>query len=247
MRCLLVLSLTLLGAASVQAAPPPSQTLRDASDVLSELQEIPNKSIPANLIADAHAVAIIPNVVKAGFILAGRGGHGVLLTRSANGIWDEPTFINIGGASFGFQAGAQSTDLVLVFRTKKSVERLMEGKGKFTLGADASIAAGPVGRQAEAGTDARLQSEILSYSRSRGIFAGVALNGAVLAPDRSSNADYRDDPKASEKSLNALLKHLGVIAGEKPVNRDLPPTTVVPPPRITPPPVVSDRPPPPAK
>jgi lipid-binding SYLF domain-containing protein len=175
-------------------------------DVLDELAAIPLKGIPPALLADAQAVAIIPNVIKAGFVFGGRGGHGVILTRDRNGVWSEPTFVNLGGASVGFQAGVESTDVVLVFRTRKSVDRLMEGKHKITLGADVSIAAGPVGRQASAATDARLEAEIVSYSRSRGLFAGVALDGAAIYADAGINAMYRRDVRPETAKLADNLK-----------------------------------------
>ena len=111
-------------------------------------------------------MAIIPHVVKAGFVIGGRGGHGIVFARERDGRWGDPVFVNIGGASVGFQAGVESTDVVLVFRNRKSLDRLLEGKGKLTLGADASISAGPLGRDVMAGTDAKFDGEILSCSRS---------------------------------------------------------------------------------
>jgi lipid-binding SYLF domain-containing protein len=190
----------------VAAAPPPAQTLKSSVDVLDELAAIPIKSIPPALLADAQGVAIIPHVVKAGFIFGGRGGHGVILVRDKNGVWSDPTFVNLGGASVGFQAGVEATDVVLVFRTRKSVDRLMEGKHKITLGVDATIAAGPVGRQAAAATDARLEAEIVSYSRSRGLFAGVAFDGAAIYADNGTNAAYRRDVRQETAKLADTLK-----------------------------------------
>jgi len=185
------IALVALLAQTASAAPPPAQTLQASSDVLSELSAIPLKGIPPAILADAQGVAIIPHVIKAGFLFGGRGGHGVVLTRDRNGVWGEPTFVDFGGASFGFQAGVESADVVLVFKNHKSLERVLEGKGKLTLGADASIAAGPIGRDAEAGTDLHLRAEIVSYSRSRGLFAGVALDGAGLVYDHEVNDRFR--------------------------------------------------------
>jgi len=206
-----------LVAATAFAAPPPRTTLQDADDVLSDLQSIPEKGIPPALLADAHAVIVIPRVVKAGFVIGGRGGHGVALVKASDGTWGEPTFVNLGGASLGFQAGVQSSEVVLVLKSKKSLERLLDGKSKLTLGADASVAAGPVGRQLEAGTDAKLQAEIISYSRSRGLFAGVALNGAVIANDRETNYEYLQSYKqpATAKALDQLKAHLTEMSSPK--------------------------------
>ena len=190
-------------------APHPTETLYDATVILAELSNIPAKGIPPALMADAHGVIIIPRVVKAGFVIAGSGGHGVVMAREKGGRWADPVFVNFGGGSVGFQAGIESTDVVLVFRDRKSLDRLLEGKGKITLGADASVAAGPVGRQAMAGTDAKLQAEIVSYSRSRGLFAGVALDGSVIHSDANTNAMFKADtrPGVSKQvaGLNGVL------------------------------------------
>lgn len=207
MNRLLLPALVLVAwATPVVAGPPaPTQTLKSATAVLDELSAIPAKCIPPALLADAQGVAIIPHVIKAGFIVGGRGGHGVVLVRDKNGVWGEPTFVNLGGASVGFQAGVESTDVVLVFRTRKSLNRILAGKGKVTLGADAAIAAGPVGRQAAAATDARLRAEILSYSRSRGLFAGVALDGAVIRSDSTTNQEFRRDVRPETARLAGEL------------------------------------------
>ena len=178
------------------ALPPRNErTLEHSKEVLDELSMIPLKGIPPRLLADAQGVAIIPRVIKAGFLVGGRGGHGIVMARDKTGNWGDPVFINLGAASVGFQAGVESTDVVLVFRSRKSLDRLLEGKGKLTLGADAAIAAGPVGRKAAAATDGKLEAEILSDSRSRGIFAGVSFDGAVINPDARSNAMFaRSEP-----------------------------------------------------
>lgn len=157
----------------------------NAVRVLSEILQIPEESIPERLLRESEAIAVLPDVVKAGLIFGGRGGKGLLAVRGADGTWSNPTFITLGGGSFGFQAGVQSADVVLVFRTKRGVDNIVNGK--FTLGADASIAAGPVGRSAQASTDGELKAEIYSYSRARGLFAGVALDGAVIAIDNRAN------------------------------------------------------------
>jgi lipid-binding SYLF domain-containing protein len=183
-------SLLLAAGLLAVAAPTPAGIVEDAradeaSRVLSEILRIPEESIPSNLLQDARAIAVIPNVVKAGFVVGGRRGRGLIAVRTREGTWSHPSFITLTGGSVGFQAGVQSADVILVFRSERGVDSIVGGK--FTLGADASVAAGPVGRSAQASTDERLKAEILSYSRARGLFAGVALDGTRLAIDNKSN------------------------------------------------------------
>lgn len=159
--------------------------VRDAIEVMDDIMAIPEKSIPPSLLNNAYAVAVIPNVIKGGFVLGGRYGWGVLVVKTKEKKWSAPAFLSITAGSVGYQIGLQSIDVILVFKSKKSVDRMT--KGKFTLGADASIAAGPVGRAASAGTDLRLEAEIYSYSRSRGLFAGVSLEGSALQMKDESN------------------------------------------------------------
>ncbi|WP_439624501.1 lipid-binding SYLF domain-containing protein [Gemmata sp.] len=225
-------------------APAPTETLDAAATVLADLSKIPEKSIPPALLADAQGVVVVPRVIKAGFIVAGAGGHGVVLARDKDGKWGGPVFINFGGGSVGFQAGVEATDVVLVFRDRKSLDRLLEGKGKFTLGADASVAAGPVGRTAAAGTDVKLGAEIISYSRSRGLFAGVALDGSVLRPDPTVNATFGADARPEVARQVAALKEVLDLMSSTTPPAD--PAKVAPPlpaPLPTPaPPVVPGRP-----
>ena len=163
-------------------------TVRSADQTLHEIMAIPASQIPGALLADAQGVAIIPGVIKIGFIAGIRRGHGVVLVRGPDGAWSLPQFVTLTGGSVGWQAGVQGTDVVLVFMTKKSVEGLMSGK--FTIGADAAAAAGPVGRNAAAATDGRLRAEILSYSRSRGLFAGISLDGSAIEVDTAEQINY---------------------------------------------------------
>jgi lipid-binding SYLF domain-containing protein len=174
-----------LGAPRPAAAADEIARAGEAVRVLEEIMRAPDRRLPDKLLRDAEAVAVIPDVVKAGFVVGGRFGRGLIAVRAADGTWSNPSFLSITGGSVGFQAGVQSTDVVLVFRTRRGVDSVVNGK--FTLGADAAIAAGPVGRNASASTDAQLKAEIYSYSRSRGLFAGVALDGAVLAIDHDAN------------------------------------------------------------
>jgi lipid-binding SYLF domain-containing protein len=163
-------------------------TVRSADQTLHEIMAIPASQIPGALLADAQGVAIIPGVIKIGFIAGIRRGHGVVLVRGPDGAWSLPQFVTLTGGSVGWQAGVQGTDVVLVFMTKKSVEGLMTGK--FTIGADVAAAAGPVGRNAAAATDGRLRAEILSYSRSRGLFAGISLDGSAIEVDAAEQINY---------------------------------------------------------
>jgi lipid-binding SYLF domain-containing protein len=192
-----LLLLALIGAASLAApraarANDPNLTIQDAEQVLSELVAIPARRIPKQMLAEAQAIAIIPRVIKVGFVVGVRRGQGVVMTRDAEGEWSLPQFLTLTGGSIGWQAGVQGTDVVLIFRTRTSVENLM--RGKFTIGADAAAAAGPVGRNASAATDAQLRAEILSYSRSRGLFAGVSIDGSVLEINQVANTAFYGAP-----------------------------------------------------
>lgn len=163
-------------------------TIRESISVLTEIMAIPATGIPRNMLSDAQAVAIIPNVIKGSFVIGARRGSGVVMVRDQNGGWHAPVFITLTGGNIGWQAGVQSSDVVLVFKTRRSVEGLLSGR--FTLGADAAVAAGPIGRQAAAATDSGLGAQIYSYSRSRGLFAGVSFDGSVIRVDAMSNANY---------------------------------------------------------
>ena len=162
-----------------------------ATQVVEELSAMPDQRAPDWLLARAHGIAVIPNVVKVGLTIGGRGGKGVLVVRKADGGWSNPAFITLGGGSFGWQVGVQAADILLVLTTERSVEGITAGK--FTLGADASVAAGPVGRQTSAATDVNL-SEIYSYSRAKGLFAGIAIDGSVMAIDKKANATFYATP-----------------------------------------------------
>jgi lipid-binding SYLF domain-containing protein len=187
----LVLATLIAPAATARAQYHESTTVDASTAVFNDIASIPERGIPHGLLTDAQGFAIVPGLIKAGFIVGGRYGKGIVVVRDQKtGGWSSPVFVTVTGGSVGFQAGAQATDLILVFRTRRSIDGFLQGRGKFTLGADASIAAGPLGRQAEAGTDVRLESEILSYSRSRGLFAGVSLEGAALSHDLRANVAY---------------------------------------------------------
>lgn len=172
-----------------EAEPRQDGIVSLADEVLADIMTIPERSIPPKLLTQAQAIAIIPEVLKVGLVLGGRYGEGILLMRDPHShSWSDPVFISLKGGSLGFQLGAQSSDVILVFKNKRGLKSLMTGK--FTLGADAAVAAGPVGRHAAAATDVKLQAEILSYSRSRGLFAGVSLDGTALQINHGANALY---------------------------------------------------------
>lgn len=219
MRWIALLSLVLLFAVACPRAAEaldPEATVLTADEILREQTTIPGKRIPEALLAEAQGVAIIPDVIKIGFVAAIRRGRGVVMIRDANGNWTLPQFITLTGGSLGWQAGIQGTDVVLVFTTRKSVDGLL--RGKFTIGADASASAGPVGRNASAATDARLRSEILSYSRSRGLFAGVSLDGSAIEMDSVASEMFYGVPQGQQpvrvpESAQRLVQNITALAG----------------------------------
>lgn len=184
---LLMLLLLAISSAAV-ATTREEQRVADAADVLDQFLRIPEQGIPPQLLARAYAVAVIPNVVKVGLGFGARRGRGVIVVRQSDSGWSNPAFVTLTGGSVGWQIGAQSTDVILVFKTRQTVDDI--ASGKITLGADASIAAGPVGRTGAVATDLVMQAEVVSYSRSRGLFAGVALEGSGVTMDRRANAAF---------------------------------------------------------
>src|SRR5688572_21258208 len=174
------------------AAERQDTRLSTSTRVLTELMMMPEQNIPAWLLDRAHAVAVVPAVIKVGLGVGGRRGKGVLVVRKDTGEWSNPVFVNLTGGSFGFQVGVQSTDVVLVFTSRQSIEGIVGGK--VTLGADASVAAGPIGRQSSVATDVGLTAQVYSYSRASGLFAGVALDGSALTIDHRSNELYYGRP-----------------------------------------------------
>jgi SH3 domain-containing YSC84-like protein 1 len=207
--------------AVVQAQVKETRRLEACSDVLEEAMGV-KENIPADLLDKAICVAVIPGVKKAAIGVGGRFGYGAIScrTESTRGPWSAPLMISLKGGSLGFQIGGQESDLVLLFMNPKAIDYLL--RNKFTLGADASIAAGPVGRNAEAATDAQMRAEILSYSRSRGLFAGISLEGAVLKQDQDANRHVYGErldarnvllrrgqrvPRAGEPFLQSLEKY----------------------------------------
>ena len=163
-----------------------------AGQVLEELRGVRDDAIPDRLLDRAYGIAVIPSLTKIAFFAGGRRGHGVLVVRDKDGRFSNPAFITLTGGSFGWQWGIQSTDIVLVFTTPKGIEGI--NGGKVTLGAGASVAAGPVGREASAATDATFKAEVYSYSRNRGVFAGIALDGSVISIDDAADGSFYKQP-----------------------------------------------------
>jgi lipid-binding SYLF domain-containing protein len=175
-----------------------AKRLSESATVLKEIHAAPDKDIPQELWEKAHCVAVIPSVKKAAFIVGGEYGKGVLSCRTGTE-WSAPSFLNLQKGSVGFQIGGESVDLVLLFMTDQSVNHLFDNK--IALGAESSIAAGPVGRDARAMTDGQLKAQILSYSRAQGLFAGIDLTGGVLKPDTSENREFYGKPYTARDIL----------------------------------------------
>ncbi len=176
--------------------------LQAAGTVLDEIMGTPDKAIPEEVLKSAECVAVVPSLLKAGFVVGARYGRGVASCRGEKG-WSAPAFFTVGGGSFGFQIGGQAIDLVMLIMNKEGMKNLLESK--FQLGANASAAAGPVGRHAEGTTDWKMRAQVLTYSRARGLFAGVELNGAVIKQDKNSTRDFYGRMVPFKTSLNGLI------------------------------------------
>src|SRR5271154_5149962 len=170
-----------------------------AADVLNEIQGAPDKGIPEEVLGSAECVAVVPSMLKAGFIVGAKYGRGLASCRTPKG-WSAPAFFVVTGGSFGFQIGGQAVDLVMLIMNKNGMKHLLSSE--FALGADASVAAGPVGRHAEGNTDWKMRAEVLTYSRARGVFAGVSLNGAVVKQDKDSTREFYDRMVSFKALLN---------------------------------------------
>jgi len=198
----LVLAAVVIGMAvtamrSDQAETKAADRVQAAADVLNEIQSAPDQGMPEDVLASAECVAVVPTMLNGGFIIGARFGRGVSSCRTPKG-WSAPAFFTVEGGSFGFQIGGQAIDLVMLVMNDDGMRKLLSSK--FKLGADASVAAGPVGRHAAADTDWTMRAQILSYSRARGVFAGVALDGAVVKQDKDSTREFYGHmvtPKAS--------------------------------------------------
>ena len=191
----------LLPAATLPAQAEQIRRIADATLAFRDILAIPDKTVPEYLLQDAAGIAIIPGVVKVGFIVGGEYGKGLLLLRDETGSWSNPIFITLSGGSIGWQLGAQSADFVLVFKTDRSVDSVLTDN--LTLGVDVAAAAGPLGRRARASTDMQLKAEIYSYSRSRGFFAGLSLDGALIQIDDEANAAFYKVEYISPRDIQA--------------------------------------------
>lgn len=222
-RCAIVMSLlacTALPCATLSRAQAPlvqnptEFTVIEATTVFSQAMQMPQNEIPRTLLANAQAIAIVPSMMRGAFVFGVQWGKGVLLIRDPNGAWQAPRMIQIAGGSFGYQIGVQATDLILVFRTPQSVQNLL--RGTLKVGVDASAAAGPIGRQTSAGTDLNL-AEILSYSRARGAFVGVSIDGSSISLDPQAEAIYYQPPGSFPASAAQLLGVIQAYTAAQPI------------------------------
>jgi lipid-binding SYLF domain-containing protein len=186
----IVLALVIVAARPVaQEGVRESDRLNGAITVLDEVMAADDKAVPRRILEAAEAIAVFPSLLKGGFVVGAQRGHGAISVRDPQtGAWSSPAFLTITGGSIGFQIGAQAVDLILVVQNRRGLDQLL--KNQFKIGADASVAAGPLGRDASASTDIQLRAQILSYSRTRGIFAGVTLNGSTIRQDRDANERF---------------------------------------------------------
>src|SRR5215218_6900630 len=223
--CAVVLVALLVLSAAITPAQKKSRTqdaarhASDAAKTFTEIMNVKDKAIPKEMLDTAEAIAVFPGVIKAAFLIGGRGGQGVI-SRRVKGGWSAPAFFNLGGGSFGAQIGAQKTDYVLLIMNESGLNGLL--KDKFELGGEVGIAAGPVGREAAASTNPRLDAGIISYSRSKGAFIGAALKGAVITPDNDLNEAIYGGKKADD-----LLKGPKMTIGQMPASVRIFPRTLV--------------------
>jgi lipid-binding SYLF domain-containing protein len=213
----------------VHAADTPQERLRDANQVFSEIMATPDKGIPEDLLEKADCIVIVPGLKQAAFGVGGKFGRGYVICRRAKAGWGAPAAVRVEGGSFGFQIGASSTDVIMLVMNERGMKRLMEDK--FTLGGEATVAAGPVGRSTAANTDVQLTAEILSWSRSKGLFAGLALQGATLRGDEDVNNELygaklankdilltaRKVPAEAQPLILALSRHSRFEEKDKPI------------------------------
>jgi SH3 domain-containing YSC84-like protein 1 len=207
----LLLALVVLGLAASSFAVEDQDNkaanrVKSASTILEEIQTAPDTGIPDEVMGSAQCVAVIPSMLKAGFVFGARYGRGVASCRTAKG-WSDPAFFTIQGGSFGLQIGGQAVDLIMLIMNNRGMENLLNSK--FKLGADASVAAGPVGRHAAADTDWKMRAQVLSYSRARGVFAGLELNGAVIKQDRESTREFYGHMQPTRTTLETVSSPQG--------------------------------------
>jgi lipid-binding SYLF domain-containing protein len=180
------------GAASQDKEDSEAKRVADATVVFNEIMDAGDSAIPRAILDKAEGIAVFPTTIKAGLVVGGQRGRGILSVRGESGTWSAPAFLTLTGGSVGLQIGAQATDLVLVIMNRRGLENLV--RNQFKVGADASVAAGPVGRDAQASTDIQMRAQILSYSRARGVFAGVTINGSTIRQDKDANRRFYGKP-----------------------------------------------------
>jgi len=224
----LILLLAVPAAVAADMDKTDTATLRDSVTVLNALADAPDKGIPQDLFAKAHCILVFPSVTKAAFIVGGKGGHGVASCRQPDGRMGPPAMYTIGGASIGFQAGVDQSDFVMLVMNETGIKHLLQDK--FTIGAEATATAGPVGRTAHAATDAQMHAQILSWSRTQGLFVGVALDGSVVTPDKDANKHLYGEktsgaeilmdsklsvPAAAKPAMDSIRRHMGAAVAKE--------------------------------
>ncbi len=204
---ILLTAVVVFASATVEGSKE-TERIHSAANVLKEFGKM-KETIPHELISDCQGIVIVPSLINAGFVVGGKRGRGVAMVKLDDGKWSDPVFITFTGGSVGLQIGVQSVDLMLVFRHKGVLTKVKNGD--FTIGGDVSAAAGPVGRSTSANTDYKLQAEVYSYSRSRGLFAGISINGSNLGIDKKSNAAYYGGDVSSEEIFEKAKSNTAAV------------------------------------
>lgn len=194
-RIILIFTVTCLFFQNVKSQEKEEDKIVAASKVLKDFTTM-EENIPSELLKITEGIIVVPKLINAGFVVAGKRGKGIAMVKNSDGSWSDPAFVTLTGGSVGFQAGVQSVDLVLVFKSRETLENI--GKGTFTLGGDISVTAGPLGRSSSANTDYKLEAEVYSYSRSKGIFAGISLSGSALDIDAKANKNFYGEDETAE-------------------------------------------------
>jgi len=174
-----------------------AKRVAEATTVFKEIMDAEDNAIPKAILGKAEGIAVFPNTIKAGLVVGGQRGRGIISVKGDGGAWSSPAFLTLTGGSFGLQIGAQAADLVLIIMNRRGLENLV--RNQFKVGADAGVAAGPVGRDAQASTDIQMRAEILSYSRARGLFAGVTINGSTIRQDKDANGRFYGKPYSTRQ------------------------------------------------
>lgn len=211
----LIACVTVIASWTLIARSDEAERVQKAATVFDEIMAMPDKAVPNAILAKAEAIAVIPGTLKGGLGVGAQHGKGIISARNReNGTWSNPGFLTLTGGSFGAQIGAQEIDLVLIVMNKSGVQNLL--RNEFKIGADASVAAGPVGRGAEASTDIQMRAEILSYSRARGLFAGVSLNGSAIREDEEANQRFYGRPLRNQEIVGKGAAAVGTAGAAKP-------------------------------